>query len=371
MLSTHNEQAAWQATSPPPPPLLQLQCLGRSMATHIQTWLDSHHLHNRQQHSPAIRNLLQIPNEHQDEQPSQQLAKPSPREHLPLPFQDSQTRGHFAVQPIVTKASTFLRDPHNTSLLLSPRHPSPLPVQSNSDQSQPSGSPAASSVPWMHLSHVLSSFIQRVPQDSLDTLQNNDPMPVSQLTLAAAWRSIPLAVMTNGVPAAASAPPLASVPLSPHSPPAADALQPLLYGSDAGAGALMSPLPGMHGAVSKEDLGRATWTLLHTLAAQLPERPSRQQQRDVRQFIQLFSRVYPCGDCSRHFQQIIKRDPPVVSSAREFQLWMCRVHNTVNRSIGKPVFNCELVTARWTPLDCSDKADASAPSACDMTLGRR
>jgi len=32
--------------------------------------------------------------------------------------------------------------------------------------------------------------------------------------------------------------------------------------------------------VTKEELGRATWTFLHTLAAQFPEHPTRQQQRD-------------------------------------------------------------------------------------------
>ena len=33
--------------------------------------------------------------------------------------------------------------------------------------------------------------------------------------------------------------------------------------------------------VSREDLGRATWLLLHTLAAQYPDRPSKQQKKDV------------------------------------------------------------------------------------------
>ena len=37
--------------------------------------------------------------------------------------------------------------------------------------------------------------------------------------------------------------------------------------------------------VSREEVGRATWTFLHTLAAQYPERPTRQQQRDVRNLV--------------------------------------------------------------------------------------
>ena len=33
--------------------------------------------------------------------------------------------------------------------------------------------------------------------------------------------------------------------------------------------------------VSREELGRATWLLLHTLAAQYPDKPSKQQRKDV------------------------------------------------------------------------------------------
>lgn len=39
------------------------------------------------------------------------------------------------------------------------------------------------------------------------------------------------------------------------------------------------------GAVSREEVGRAAWTFLHTLAAQYPEKPSRQQQRDARNLV--------------------------------------------------------------------------------------
>lgn len=42
---------------------------------------------------------------------------------------------------------------------------------------------------------------------------------------------------------------------------------------------------GSTGAVSREEVGRATWTFLHTLAAQYPEHPSRQQQRDVKNLV--------------------------------------------------------------------------------------
>lgn len=39
------------------------------------------------------------------------------------------------------------------------------------------------------------------------------------------------------------------------------------------------------GAITKEELGRATWTLLHGIAAQYPDHPSRQQKKDVKQLV--------------------------------------------------------------------------------------
>ena len=39
------------------------------------------------------------------------------------------------------------------------------------------------------------------------------------------------------------------------------------------------------GAVTREELGRCTWTLLHTLAAQYAEQPTKQQQRDARELV--------------------------------------------------------------------------------------
>lgn len=109
-----------------------------------------------------------------------------------------------------------------------------------------------------------------------------------------------------------------------------------------------------HAPVSREDLGRATWVLLHTLAAQLPDKPTRQQQRDVRTLIDVLTRIYPCGDCASHWKSIVRVEPPRVHTRQEFEQWLCRAHNVVNRSLGKPMYNCNVVQLRWGALDCGD-----------------
>ncbi|GJP49412.1 hypothetical protein CLOM_g8622 [Closterium sp. NIES-68] len=110
------------------------------------------------------------------------------------------------------------------------------------------------------------------------------------------------------------------------------------------------------GPATKEELGRATWTFLHTLAAQFPEKPSKQQQKDAKEFVTLLARVYPCKICSYHFQKIVKANPPQAGSRGELEQYMCRLHNIVNRSLKKPEFPCKRVSSRWGSLECEDNA---------------
>ncbi|XP_028957951.2 FAD-linked sulfhydryl oxidase ERV1 isoform X1 [Malus domestica] len=58
--------------------------------------------------------------------------------------------------------------------------------------------------------------------------------------------------------------------------------------------------------LTKEELGRSTWTFLHTLAAQYPDKPTRQQKKDVKELMSILSRMYPCKECADHFQEILR-----------------------------------------------------------------
>ncbi|KAG2442768.1 hypothetical protein HXX76_002848 [Chlamydomonas incerta] len=170
--------------------------------------------------------------------------------------------------------------------------------------------------------------------------------------------------------AALAASPLASVASSltasaaPAPRPAPFAASSVASGSASLAAAAPMSAAAQAAATAKAEVGRATWTLLHMLAAQFPDRPSRQQQRDARTLVDCLTRIYPCGDCAEHFAEIVRRDPPAVGSGREFRRWLCGVHNRVNARLGKAVFNCDLVEARWAPLGCSaEEAAAGEPAA--------
>ncbi|KAH6614765.1 thiamine diphosphate-binding protein [Chaetomium sp. MPI-SDFR-AT-0129] len=88
-----------------------------------------------------------------------------------------------------------------------------------------------------------------------------------------------------------------------------------------------------------EALGRSSWTLLHSIAATYPPTPTPQEQSDIKGFLRLFSKLYPCWVCAEDFQQYLQTREVKAGSRAELGNWMCDAHNEVNRKLGKPTFD--------------------------------
>ncbi|KAH6643773.1 ERV/ALR sulfhydryl oxidase domain-containing protein [Boeremia exigua] len=94
-------------------------------------------------------------------------------------------------------------------------------------------------------------------------------------------------------------------------------------------------------------LGRSSWTLLHSITATYPENPPSSLQSETSSFLRTFGKLYPCWVCAEDFQDWMKTNTPRVSSRSEFGQWMCEAHNAVNVKLGKKEFDCTKWEERW------------------------
>ena len=93
--------------------------------------------------------------------------------------------------------------------------------------------------------------------------------------------------------------------------------------------------------MSKVEWGQATWCLAHTLAYKLHPAEERHAPRLWEELARVCGHL-PCPDCRAHAADYLRarrRRPPASRAAVNDFFW--RMHNAVNRRLGKPIFAAE------------------------------
>lgn len=96
-----------------------------------------------------------------------------------------------------------------------------------------------------------------------------------------------------------------------------------------------------------KELGRSTWTFLHTTAVYLPEIPSENQKNQFSNLLTAVSNLYPCHNCAEHLQAYLEINTIPLQSKKSISQWLCGFHNEVNEMLGKAKFDCEKIDERW------------------------
>lgn len=109
-------------------------------------------------------------------------------------------------------------------------------------------------------------------------------------------------------------------------------------------------------ATVRAELGRAGWTVLHRMAAQLSSNATAIELNRVGTFVEQWSELYPCTECAEHFRQLLADFPIDLSSGDAYKLWLCNAHNLVNERLHKRQFQCTLdaLAERWGDCGCSE-----------------
>jgi len=122
--------------------------------------------------------------------------------------------------------------------------------------------------------------------------------------------------------------------------------------------------------ISREELGHATWSLIHTMASKFPETPTDTQKTAAQTFLQSLGELYPCGTCGKHFRQLLLEFPPQVQDRDAFMNWACMAHNMVNVRLEKTTFECAIPTLLeyWpdklrNDCGCSDDPETSSSAS--------
>lgn len=114
--------------------------------------------------------------------------------------------------------------------------------------------------------------------------------------------------------------------------------------------------PKLGNETIKAELGRAAWKLFHTTMARFPDKPTMEESAALKTYIHLFQRLYPCGECAEHFGELLQKYPPQVSSRSAAAAWACHVHNQVNISLKKEVFDCAKI-GDFYDCGCADDGE--------------
>lgn len=90
-------------------------------------------------------------------------------------------------------------------------------------------------------------------------------------------------------------------------------------------------------AISK--WGPNAWGFLHAISYTMPVLPTEEEKRDYETFFSALPGVLPCPVCRTHLRQHYKTHPPDCSSREKCKTWLINLHNTVNKSLGRPNFS--------------------------------
>ena len=99
--------------------------------------------------------------------------------------------------------------------------------------------------------------------------------------------------------------------------------------------------------LTKQEIGRNTWSLLHSIAASYPNEPTEEDKKHITNFLYGLANPFPCKICGTHLLKMLKKEGVHANSREELVNYICKIHNIVNKVLEKPQFDCKKAFDFW------------------------
>jgi hypothetical protein len=102
--------------------------------------------------------------------------------------------------------------------------------------------------------------------------------------------------------------------------------------------------------ISPNCWGPYVWAAIHLICFGAPDQIDAASKTAYATFFNQLPYVIPCATCAQHLQKNLAADPvePHLNNKEHMFQWSVRLHNTVNKQLGKPEMSLEHARVFWS-----------------------
>ena len=106
----------------------------------------------------------------------------------------------------------------------------------------------------------------------------------------------------------------------------------------------------MNQPITPDDWGPHGWKFLHYITLGYPNNPTIDEKNKYKNFFISLQHVLPCSVCSKHYGENIEKYSlhEALNNQESLMKWLIDVHNDVNQSKGKKIYDYDEALALYT-----------------------
>ena len=103
--------------------------------------------------------------------------------------------------------------------------------------------------------------------------------------------------------------------------------------------------------------GPKLWFSLHTITLNYPKKPTYKDKKIYNNFFVSLQHIIPCSSCAQNFGKHLEKYPisENLSCRKDLVLWLIKVHNAVNKQLGKQILKSSIALKKISDQYKKDK----------------